>query len=80
MMQQQQQDMMFMQEGEDEEQRQAEAPPSTFIRIEELESHGISKQDILKLKNGGYHTVESVRYYFASPSLCYSFVRWHTQL
>lgn len=42
------------------DQRQEEAP-STFQRIEELESHGISKQDIQKLKAAGYHTIESVR-------------------
>ena len=34
--------------------------PTTFHRIEELESHGINKQDIVKLKAGGYHTIESV--------------------
>lgn len=57
--QQQQQDMMHLQEGEGGDQRQEEAP-STFQRIEELESHGISKQDIQKLKAAGYHTIESV--------------------
>jgi hypothetical protein len=31
-----------------------------FHRIEFLESFGINKADISKLKNGGYHTVESV--------------------
>lgn len=44
---------------EGEEQRQEEAP-STFQKIEELESHGITKQDIQKLKTAGYHTIESV--------------------
>eukprot|EP01038_Epipyxis_sp_PR26KG_P015261 gene15261-20564_t len=32
----------------------------SFRRIEELEGFGVSRQDILKLKNGGYNTVESV--------------------
>lgn len=45
--------------NEAEEQRQEEAP-STFQKIEELESHGISKQDIQKLKTAGYHTIESI--------------------
>lgn len=31
-----------------------------FHRIEELESHGINKTDITKLKAGGYHTIEAV--------------------
>ena len=30
------------------------------LRIEELESHGINKADITKLKNGGFHTVQSL--------------------
>lgn len=30
------------------------------LRIEELESHGINKTDITKLKNGGYHTIQSI--------------------
>jgi hypothetical protein len=51
--------MMAMQDMEGVEQRQEEAP-STFQRIEELESHGINKQDIQKLKSAGYHTIESV--------------------
>jgi hypothetical protein len=51
--------MMHMQEAEGGDQRQEEAP-STFQRIEELESHGISKQDVQKLKAAGYHTIESV--------------------
>jgi ERCC4-type nuclease len=57
---------MAMQDMEVGEQRQEEAP-STFQRIEELESHGINKQDIQKLKAAGYHTIESV-----SLSLCLS--------
>lgn len=31
-----------------------------FHRIEELESYGINKQDINKLKSGGYHTIEAI--------------------
>jgi DNA repair protein RAD51 len=33
---------------------------SAALRIEELESHGINKNDITKLKNGGYHTIQSL--------------------
>lgn len=32
----------------------------SFRKIEELESFGINKTDIIKLKSGGYHTIESV--------------------
>ena len=32
----------------------------TYSRIEELESHGISKNDVQKLKAGGFHTIESL--------------------
>ena len=31
-----------------------------FKRIEELENYGIAKPDIKKLKEGGYHTLESI--------------------
>lgn len=34
----------------------------TFSRIEEMENHGVAKQDIMKLKNAGFHTIESVMY------------------
>ena len=34
---------------------------NTFRKIEELENFGINKTDIIKLKAGGYHTIESVR-------------------
>ena len=33
---------------------------NTFRKIEELENFGINKTDIIKLKAGGYHTIESV--------------------
>ena len=32
----------------------------SFQRIEMLENFGVTKQDILKLKGGGFHTVESI--------------------
>lgn len=35
--------------------------PVSFHRIEELESYGVNKTDITKLKAGGFHTVEAVR-------------------
>jgi len=35
-------------------------PVSNFSKIEELENHGINKADITKLKQGGYHTLESI--------------------
>lgn len=33
-----------------------------YRKVEELESFGVNKQDIAKLKTGGYHTIESVSY------------------
>jgi DNA repair protein RAD51 len=33
---------------------------AAFTRVEELESHGINKSDVTKLKEGGYHTIEAV--------------------
>jgi hypothetical protein len=33
---------------------------STFKRVEELEHFGINKNDISKLKAGGFHTIEAV--------------------
>lgn len=32
----------------------------SFRKIEELENYGINKTDIIKLKAGGYHTIEAV--------------------
>ena len=32
----------------------------SFRRIEELENFGINRQDITKLKSGGFHTVEAI--------------------
>lgn len=34
---------------------------TSFKKIEELENYGINKTDIIKLKSGGYHTIEAVR-------------------
>lgn len=33
---------------------------TAFKRIEELENFGISKPDIKKFKEGGFHTIESI--------------------
>lgn len=44
------------QEGDLEEYQQQ----SSFKKIEELENHGVNKTDIIKLKAGGYHTIEAV--------------------
>lgn len=56
------------------QQQQQEEAPSTFQKIEELESHGISKQDIQKLKTAGYHTIESVSYSLLLSSYSYSYL------
>jgi DNA repair protein RAD51 len=42
------------------EQVQYEEQPMAFRKIEELESYGINKNDINKLKQGGFHTIESI--------------------
>ena len=34
--------------------------PVSFRKIEEMESFGVAKADITKLKAGGYHTIEAV--------------------
>lgn len=39
---------------------QAQAPVVSFKKIEELESYGVAKVDINKLKTAGYHTIEAV--------------------
>mmetsp|Transcript_48845 Transcript_48845/g.85450 ORF Transcript_48845/g.85450 Transcript_48845/m.85450 type:complete len:346 (-) Transcript_48845:106-1143(-) len=44
------------QEGDLEEYQQQ----SSFKKIEELENHGVNKTDIIKLKAGGYHTIEAI--------------------
>lgn len=35
---------------------------ASFHKIEELEQYGINKTDIVKLKTGGYHTIEAVSF------------------
>ena len=42
-------------EGEAEENQQ-----TSFRKIEEMENFGVNKTDIIKLKAGGYHTIEAV--------------------
>ena len=44
----------------EQEQVQYEEQPMAFRKIEELESYGINKNDINKLKQGGFHTIESI--------------------
>ncbi len=48
------------QEQEELVQREDEGQHSSFRKIEELESFGVNKTDLIKLKSGGYHTIESV--------------------
>jgi len=55
------------QEGDLEEYQQQ----SSFKKIEELENHGVNKTDIIKLKAGGYHTIEAVS---SSGLLCIDLV------
>lgn len=33
---------------------------ATFKRVEELENYGMNKNDIAKLKAGGFHTIEAI--------------------
>ena len=33
---------------------------TSFRKIEEMEHFGVNKTDIMKLKAGGYHTIEAV--------------------
>jgi DNA repair protein RAD51 len=49
-------------EGEQDQMQEVDEnqPQSNFTKIEELENHGINKADITKLKQGGYHTLESL--------------------
>lgn len=41
--------------------------PVQYQAIEALQEHGIAANDIQKLQNAGYHTVESVRICFGHP-------------
>ena len=54
--------MQVAQEDIDENQnaQAAYGNQRSFSKIEELESHGVNKGDINKLKAGGYHTIESI--------------------
>lgn len=47
-------------ENEDHQQLGLGVMQTAYSKIEILESHGVNKNDISKLKNGGYHTLESV--------------------
>ena len=49
-------------ENQDQQQHGGEVgeKPTSYTKIEVLESHGVNKTDIAKLKAGGYNTVESV--------------------
>ena len=52
-------------ESENDQQGAAAGSESAYeqksaVRIEELESHGINKTDITKLKAAGYHTIQSI--------------------
>lgn len=42
------------------ETEQVEEISVCYHKVEELESHGVAKVDITKLKNGGYHTIEAI--------------------
>jgi hypothetical protein len=46
-----------MEGGQEEYQMQ-----SSFKKVEEMENYGVNKTDIIKLKAGGYNTIESVRW------------------
>jgi hypothetical protein len=48
-------------EEHQQHEEQTEDQHVSFHKIEELESFGINKTDIVKLKSGGYHTIESVK-------------------
>lgn len=39
---------------------------SSYKKIEEMENYGVNKTDIIKLKAGGYHTIEAVGTCFIS--------------
>ena len=45
-------------------QMEQEGMQTSFHKIEELEQFGINKTDIVKLKTGGYHTIEAVRFFY----------------
>ena len=44
-----------------------------FRKVEELENYSVAKTDIMKLKAGGFHTLESVTSTYSSAlKFCYS--------
>jgi DNA repair protein RAD51 len=55
-----QQEQHAFEEQENEANNEQQYQTVSFHKIEELESYGINKQDIQKLKLGGYHTVEAI--------------------
>lgn len=60
--------MQFAAEHDEQQQemeQEMEADRVSFRKIEEMESFGVAKPDIKKLKEGGYHTIEAV-----SPVWC----------
>jgi hypothetical protein len=65
---------MMQQEARQQQQVQEEEEYQqvSFRKIEELESYGIAKADISKLKAGGFHTIEAVSSMILLPSLTQS--------
>lgn len=51
---------MEMEYQREQGQMEVETMQASFHKIEELEQFGINKTDIMKLKTGGYHTIEAV--------------------
>ena len=51
---------MEMEYQREQGQMEMETMQTSFHKIEELEQYGINKTDIMKLKTGGYHTIEAV--------------------
>ena len=54
----------YVNRNEQEHQDIAEEQQVSFHKIEELESFGVNKTDITKLKTGGYHTIEAASFTF----------------
>ncbi len=52
--------MEQLERGHQNQEQVGEEQQMSFHKIEELESFGINKTDITKLKGGGYHTIEAV--------------------
>lgn len=52
--------MMEQEQDNNDVAREDEGQHASFRKIEELESFGVNKTDLTKLKSGGYHTIESV--------------------